>query len=380
MAIDLNTGAYQIFRDAFKKFLDVEIIPYYEQWETEGSVPRSAWKKCGENGFLCPWAKEKYGGSDADFGYSAIMGEELARAGVQMLFILHSDIVVPYLDAFGSEEQKMKWLPGCVSGDIICAVAMTEPNTGSDLAAIRTTAVKDGSDYILNGSKTLISSGATCDLAIVACKTDQNANPPHKGVSLILVEAGTTGFLKGRKLSKMGLRSQDTSELFFEDCRVPQSNLLGQEGNGFKYLMLKLQQERLVNVIMAQCMAERMLKYTIEYCKSRTIFGKPISDHQHNTFKIAEMATEIELGRVFVDELVAAHMEKKNVSKRTAMAKYWIAEMANRVAYDCLQLHGGYGYIEDYPICRDFKDVRIQTIWAGTSEVMKAIIAREVGI
>jgi acyl-CoA dehydrogenase len=380
MSIDLNTGSYQIFRDAFRKFLETEIVPHYDKWEAEGSVPRSAWKKCGENGFLCPWAEEKYGGSEADFGYSAIMGEELARVGTQLLFVLHSDIVVPYIGSFGTTAQKDKWLPGCVSGDIICAVAMTEPNTGSDLAAIRTTAIKDGNDYIINGTKTLISSGATCDLAIVACKTDPNANPPHKGVSLIVVENGTKGFIKGRKLLKMGLRSQDTSELFFADCRDPRANLLGEEGNGFKYLMLKLQQERLVNVIMAQSMAERMLKYTIEYCKSRIIFGKPISDHQHNNFKIAEMATDIELGRVFVDELIDSHIAKKNVSKRTAMAKYWVAEMANRVAYNCLQLHGGYGYIEEYPICRDFKDVRIQTIWAGTSEVMKSIIAHEIGI
>ncbi|HPL63423.1 MAG: acyl-CoA dehydrogenase family protein [Syntrophales bacterium] len=380
MPIDLHSGAYGIFRDAFRKFVSVEILPYYEEWEAAGSVPRSAWKKCGENGFLCPWADEKFGGSGADFGYSAIMGEELAWAGAQMLFVLHSDIVVPYIGEFGSEEQKSKWLPGCTSGDVICAVAMTEPDAGSDLASIRTVAVKDGDHYIINGVKTLISSGATCDLAIVACKTDPNANPPHKGVSLILVEDGRKGFIKGRKLLKMGLRSQDTSELFFEDCRVPQSNLLGVEGSGFKYLMMKLQQERLVNVIMAQCMAERILKYTIEYCKGRNIFGKPISEHQHNMFKIAEMATEIELGRVFVDELITAHVGKRNINKRAAMAKFWIAEMANRVAYHCLQLHGGYGYIEDYPICRDFKDVRIQTIWAGTSEVMKTIIAREVGI
>lgn len=380
MTVNLNTGEYQIFRDAYRKFLESEIIPNYEEWEHQGEVPRSAWRKCGESGFLCPWLPEKYGGSEADFGYSAIMGDELGRAGTPMLFVLHSDIVVPYIDSFGNEAQKAKYLAGCATGNIVAAVAMTEPNTGSDLAAIRTTAVKDGKDYIINGAKTFISSGAMCDVAIVACKTDPNAKPAHKSISLILVDAETAGFKKGRKLNKMGLKSHDTCELFFEDCRVPQTNLLGEEGNGFKYLMMKLQQERLVNVIVAQALAERMLKYTIEYCKGRTIFGIPISSHQHNSFKLAEMATDIELGRVFVDELVAAHIVKANVSKRVAMAKYWIAEMANRVAYNCVQMHGGYGYIEDYPICRDFKDIRVQTIWAGTSEVMKTIIAREIGI
>lgn len=380
MALDLNEGDYKIFREAYRKFLETEIVPNYDKWEKEGLVPREIWEKCGEQGFLCPWIDEKYGGSNADFGYSVIIGEELARAGTHVLFNLHSDVVVPYINTFGNEEQKQRWLPGCSSGDIISAVAMTEPDTGSDLAAIKTTAVRDGNDYIINGSKTFISCGYHCGLVIVACKTDSKAITPYKGISLIVVENGTPGFIKTRKLDKMGLRSQDTAELCFEDCRVPRSNLLGEEGKGFNYLMQKLQQERLVSAISAQSSAEKMLKQVIEYCQARTIFDKPISKYQHNTFKLVEMTTEVELGRVFLDELIESHIQGKNVVKRVSMAKYWIAEMANRVAYHCLQLYGGYGYMEEYPICRDFRDIRVQTIWAGSTEVMKAIIAKEIGL
>ncbi|MCL6635035.1 MAG: acyl-CoA dehydrogenase family protein [Peptococcaceae bacterium] len=375
--MDLHAGEYRIFRDSFRKFLEAEVIPHYGKWEEEGNVPREVWLKAGEYGFLCPWVDEKYGGCGAGFGYSVIVAEELAGAGTHLLFPLHSDIVVPYIDSFGTEEQKQRWLPGCVTGEIISAVAMTEPDAGSDLAAIKTTAVKDGDHYIINGAKTFISLGVNCDLVIVACRTDPAASPPHRGISLIVVEKDTPGFHKGRKLDKMGLRSQDTAELYFEDCRVPRANLLGQEGMGFVYMMQKLQQERLVCAVWAQALAEKMLRQTVEYCRSRNIFGRPVSRFQHNTFKLVEMATEIELGRVFLDALVEDHIAGKNVVKRVSMAKYWIAEMANRVAYQCLQLHGGYGYIEEYPVCRDYRDVRIFTIFAGTSEVMKAIIARE---
>lgn len=380
MALDLYSGDYKVFRDSFRKFIEAELKPHYDQWEEEGLVPREVWRRCGEMGFLCPWVEEEYGGAGADFGYSVIIIEELARYGTNVMFPLHSDIVVPYIHAFGSPEQKKKWLPGCVSGELITAVAMTEPNAGSDLAAISTTARREGDHYVLNGAKTFISSGHNCDLVVVACKTNPQADPPYAGVSLIVVEDGTPGFIKGRRLKKMGLKSQDTTELFFEDCRVPAENLLGEENYGFLYLMQKLQQERLVCAVGAQAGAEKILREAIDYSQSRKVFGKPVSKHQHNTYKIVEMATGVELGRVFVDRLVEDHMDGKNIVKRVSMAKYWITEMANQVAYHCLQLYGGYGYMEEYPISRDFRDMRIQTIYAGSTEVMKLIIAKEMGL
>jgi acyl-CoA dehydrogenase len=329
----------------------------------------------GANGFLCPWVDEKYGGSGAGLEYSVIMAEEMNRRDfIGLMASLHSNIIVPYIDSFGSEEQKQKWLPGCVTGEIITAIAMTEPNAGSDLAAIRTNAIKDGNDYIINGQKTFISNGLNSNLVIVAVKTDPSAG--YKGMSLICVEEGTPGFSKGRKLNKMGMHSNDTAELFFDDCRVPASHLLGEEGKGFHYMMQKLQRERLFSVIHSQAMAEAMLDLTIKYCKERMIFGKPVSSFQHNTFKIAEMATEIEIGRTFVDGLIREHIAGIDITKKVCMAKAWIPEMANRVAYHCLQLHGGYGYMEEYPICRFARDVRVHTIYAGSTEVMKTVIGK----
>lgn len=380
MGLDLNSGDYKVFRDSFRKYIEAELKPHYDKWEEEGLVPREVWRRCGENGFLCPWVEEEYGGAGADFGYSAIIAGELARYGTHVMFPLHSDIVVPYIHSYGTPDQKKKWIPGCVSGEMISAVAMTEPNTGSDLAAIKTTARREGDCYVLNGAKTFISNGYNCDLAVVAVKTNPQADPAYAGISLMVVEDGTPGFIKGRRLKKMGLKSQDTAELFFEDCRVPAENLLGVENMGFIYLMQKLQQERLVCVIGAQAGAEKMLKEAIEYSSGRTVFGRPVSKFQHNTFKIVDMATEIELGRVFVDRLVEEHIEGKNIVKRVSMAKCWITEMANRVAYDCLQLYGGYGYMEEYPISRDYRDIRVQTIFAGSTEVMKLIIAKELGL
>ncbi|MCX5832967.1 MAG: acyl-CoA dehydrogenase family protein [Deltaproteobacteria bacterium] len=368
-----------IFRDSLKKFLDKEISPQFEQWEKDGIVPREAWRKMGENGFLCPWLEGKYGGPGADFLYSVAICEELFYRGITGLVApLHSDIIVPYIHSFGSEEQKMKWLPGCASGSTLTAIAMTEPNTGSDLAAIRTTAIRDGDHYVVNGQKTFISIGILSDLVIVVAKTDTKAG--YKGISLVCVEAGTPGFSRGRHLEKMGWHSQDTAELVFEDCRVPVSNLLGVEGKGFYYLMQKLQQERLVASMMAQSMAEAMLDMTVKYCKERMIFGSPVSSFQHNTFKIVEMATEIELGRTFIDSLIVDHMAGKDITKKVSMAKAWIPELANRVAYHCVQLHGGYGYMEEYPICRFARDARVISIFAGTTEVMKVIIGRMMGL
>lgn len=372
---------HQIFRESFRKFLEKEVVPFIEKWEHDGIVSGDVWKKMGANGFLCPWLEEEYGGSNAGYEYSVVINEELAFVGATALLAsLHSDIVVPYIHSFGSDEQKMKWLPGCASGDIITAVAMTEPGTGSDLAAIRATAVRDGDHFIINGQKTFISNGINCNLVIVAVKTDTKVDPPTKGISLICVEDGTPGFEKGRNLDKMGFHGQDTAELNFVDCRVPAANLLGKEGQGFYFLMKKLQGERLVTSIMAQSMAEAMLKMTVKYTQERTVFGKRICSFQHNTFKLVEMATEIEIGRTFVDALIEEFIAGGDIVMKVSMAKAWIPEMANRVAYHCVQLHGGYGYMEEYPICRFARDVRVIPIFAGTTEVMKVIVGRMMGL
>lgn len=381
MSRQLFTEEHQIFRESFRKFLEKEVVPFLDKWEQEKIVPKDVWMKMGKSGFLCPWLEEEYGGSNAGYEYSVVINEELSFVGATGLLAgLHSDIIVPYIHSFGNEEQKKQWLPGCASGNIITAVAMTEPGTGSDLAAIRTTAVKEANDYIINGQKTFISNGINCDLVIVAVKTDTKADPPFKGISLICVETGTPGFEKGRKLDKMGFHSQDTAELNFVDCRVPATNLLGEEGQGFFYLMKKLQGERLVTSIMAQSMAEAMLQMTIKYSRERTIFGKPISSFQHNTFKIVEMATEIELGRTFLDNLIHDYIAGEDIVMKVSMAKAWIPEMANRVAYQCVQLHGGYGYMEEYPICRFARDARVIPIFAGTTEVMKVIVGKMMGL
>ena len=381
MVQSIYSEEHDIFRAAFRKYVQNEIEPHIEEWEEQRMVPREAWKKLGEQGYLCPWVDEKYGGSGVGFEYSVIISEELSRVRADGFQVgLHSDIIAPYINSYGNEEQKERWLPGCTTGDILLAVAMTEPDTGSDLQAVRTRAVKDGDSYVINGPKTFISNGICCDLAIVVCKTDSEVRPAHKGISLIGVEAGTPGFVKGRKLNKMGFHIADTAELFFEDCRVPRANLIGEEGMGFIYLMEKLQQERLCTVIQIQTAAEVMLEMTIEYCKERQAFGKPISQFQHNTFKIVEMATEVEIGRTFLNDLIADHIGGREIVKKVSMAKWWLAEMANRVAYQCVQLHGGYGYMEEYPICKWYRDIRPASIYAGTSEIMKVIIGKMMGL
>jgi len=380
MARNIYTEEHHIFRNAVRKYVQNELAPYLDEWEERSEIPRSVWKGLGDQGFLCPWLDEEYGGSGVGFEYSVIINEELCRMMMAFLtFGLHSDMIAPYIDSFGSVPQKRRWLPGCASGDKVLAIAMTEPGTGSDLQAIRTRAVKDGDSYVLNGQKTLISNGRSCDLAIIACKTDPKAIPAYKGISLLVVEEGTPGFTKGQKLKKMGIHCWDTAELFFEDCMVPRENLLGEEDHGFQYLMQKLQQERLVCSIQAQVGAEAMLDLTVRYCKEREAFGKPIGELEHNTFKLAEMATEVEIGRTFLNDLIAEHIEGLDILKKVSMAKWWIGEMANRVAYHCVQLHGGYGYIEEYAICRWYRDIRTSTIFAGTSEIMKKIIGKELG-
>ncbi|OPY92055.1 MAG: Acyl-CoA dehydrogenase [Syntrophaceae bacterium PtaU1.Bin231] len=377
------TEEHRIFRDSARRFLEKEVVPNIEKWEEERDIPREIWRKMGEQGFLCPWIPEQYGGAGTDFSYAIVMEEELTRSTCNGLTVgvrVHADIVAPYVLKYASEELKQKILPGCVTGDVILAVGMTEPGCGSDLSQIRTTAVKDGSDYVINGQKTFISNGIHCDWVVLAVRTDPKAEPAHRGVSLVLVPAGAPGFSKGRKLHKMGVHSQDTAELIFEDCRVPQSHLLGQEGRGFKYLMEGLQQERLTACLGAPVIAQRMLEMTLDYTRSRMVFGKPVSSHQYNSFRIAEMATEVELARTFVDSLIEDFLEGKDITLRVSMCKWWVTEMTNRVAYGCLQLHGGYGFMEEYPICRLYRDARMQPITAGTTEIMKRIIAGMLGV
>ncbi|PLR86850.1 acyl-CoA dehydrogenase [Bacillus canaveralius] len=375
------TGDHEIFRRSLRKFLEKEAYPNYQKWEEDRMIPREFWRKMGEQGFLCPDLDEKYGGSGVDWGFSAVINEELERVGSGLVGIgLHSDIVVPYLNTYGTEEQKQRWLPCCARGELITAIAMTEPGTGSDLANIQTTARSDGDDYILNGQKTFITNGIHGDLILVACKTDPKAVPKHKGVSLIVVERDSPGFTRGRKLDKIGLHCQDTAELIFEDCRVPKDNLIGEEGNGFLYLMEKLQQERLIVAIAAQTAAEVMLKLTIDYVKSRQAFGKPISALQNTQFKIAEMATEIEMGRVFLDQLIAEHIGGQDIVTKVSMAKWKLTDSAKKIAAECMQLHGGYGYMEEYEIARRYRDIPVASIYAGTNEIMKTIIAKNLGL
>ncbi|MCL5277708.1 MAG: acyl-CoA dehydrogenase family protein [Deltaproteobacteria bacterium] len=372
---------HDIFRQGFRRFLEREVVPHQAEWKKNGIVSRDIWKKAGKEGYLCPWIEEKYGGSGVNFLYSVVIMEEMTRIMESGFAInLHSDVVVPYIATFGSEEQKQRWLPGCVSGELITAVAMTEPGTGSDLQAIKTTAVKDGDHYLVNGQKTFISNGQLCDLVIVACKTNPKADPPYTGMSLIVVEDKTPGFEKGKKLEKIGMKSQDTSELYFSDCRVPAKNLLGAEGEGFFQLMQKLQQERLVSAIVAQTGAEKALEETIEYTKTRTAFGKPIAKFQNTRFKLVEMATEIEIGRTFIDKLIREHIEGTNVIKETCMAKWWVTEMLKRTVDQALQFFGGYGYMLEYPIAQAYLDARVQTIFAGTTEIMKEIIGKQMGL
>jgi acyl-CoA dehydrogenase len=372
------TQEHRIFRESFRKFLDKEIVPHVEQWEEDGIVPRWAWKKMGDNGFLSTSVPVEYGGQGADFLYSAILIEEMARANFYGLSArLHGDVAVPYLMQLATEEQKKKYLPGCISGDILMAIAMSEPAAGSDLAGMKTTALEDGDSFILNGQKTFISNGINCDLVIVAAKDPRESNS-HAAVDLFLVEAGTPGFEKGKKLKKIGWRSQDTAELFFADCRIPKENRLGPKGTGFKNLMINLQQERLICTIGAQTAAEFMLEETILYCKQREVFGKKLSQLQNTQFVLAEMAAEVTVGRTFVDKMILEHWKKNSVTVEVSMAKLWITEMAWRVADRCLQLFGGYGYCEEYPIARAWRDIRVTRILAGSNEIMKQIIARAV--
>ncbi|WP_139490958.1 acyl-CoA dehydrogenase family protein [Brevibacillus dissolubilis] len=371
------TDEHKMFRDSLRKFLEKEAYPYYDQWEVDRLIPRELWQKLGKNGFLGSWVDEEYGGLGLDFGYSVVLAEELERLGSSTIGIsLHNDIVLPYITHYGTEEQKQRWLPRSITGELISAIAMTEPGAGSDLAGIKTTAIRQGDHYIVNGTKTFITNGILADWIVVVVKTDPQAQPAHRGISLLVVERDTPGFSRGNKLDKVGLHSQDTAELIFEDAKVPVENLLGEEGKGFYYLMNDLQQERLVVGIQAQIAAEEMLEMTVDYVKSRSAFGKPISKLQTIQFALAEMATEVQIGRTFIDDLIVNHMEKKDVVTQVSMAKWWLTDMAKRVASQCMQLHGGYGYMEEYQIARRFRDIQVSSIYAGTNEIMKSVIAK----
>lgn len=377
MERNLFGGEHELFRQSFRRFIDRQVKPHQGRWLEAGIVDREVWRNAGREGFLCPWLEEKYGGPGGDLLHSMIVIEELAavyESGFMMS--LHSDICVPYIHQFGTEDQKQRWLPRCASGELVTAIAMTEPGAGSDLASIAMTAVRDGNHYVLNGSKTFISNGLLNDLCIVAAKTDPNPANALRGISLFVVETGTPGYNKGRKLEKLGMDSQDTAELSFEDCRVPASHMLSEEGSGFTLLMRMLQQERLVLAISAQATAEQVLKDTLAYCKERKAFRVPISKFQNTQFKLAECATQIEVGRAFLDKLVVEHMARKQLVKECSMAKLWHTEMLGEVVDTCLQFFGGYGYMRDMPIARAFMDARVQRIYGGTSEVMKIIIAK----
>jgi len=372
---------HEHFRRSFRTFLEREVVPNQMRWIEAGIVDREVWRKAGAAGFLCPWLETEHGGAGGDFLHSCVVVEELGRVYESGLALsLHSDIIVPYIHAFGSEEQKRRWLPGCASGDVVTALAMTEPGTGSDVAAIATTARRDGDDYVINGAKTFISNGILCDLCIVAVKTEEGAENRHRALSLVVVEADRPGFIKSKKLKKLGQLAQDTAELTFEDCRVPVANRLGEEGAGFFMLMNKLQRERLVVAMIAQAQAEQVLVDTIAYAKERKAFGKPISKFQNAQFKLVECATKIEVGRAFLDRLVVEHLAGKDLVKECSMAKVWQTEMASEVVDECLQLFGGYGYMLEYPVARAYMDARVQRIYAGTNEIMKTIIAKQLDL
>jgi alkylation response protein AidB-like acyl-CoA dehydrogenase len=367
---------HDLFRAAFRAFVEREIAPFHAEWERAGAVPRDLWQAAGRQGFLCMDVPEEYGGAGArDYRFNVVIGEELWRAGATGPgFVLHTDIVVPYITNYGTPEQRQRWLPRCVSGECITAIAMTEPGAGSDLAAIRTTARRDGDAYLLNGQKTFISNGILNDLVIVVAKTDPDAG--HRGISLLVVERDMPGYERGRRLEKIGLHAQDTAELFFHNVRVPCDHLLGEEGQGFRYLMEQLPRERLAIAVGAVAAAEAALEQTIRYCREREAFGRPIGALQSVRFTLAELVTEVQIGRVFVDQCVLALNRGELTAETAAMAKWWTTELQQRVVHACLQLHGGYGYMREYPIARAFLDARVQTIYGGTTEIMKEIIGR----
>ncbi|WP_404367293.1 acyl-CoA dehydrogenase family protein [Marinobacter sp.] len=377
MAANAEAEELVLFRDTVVKVLDHEVRPHYEQWDREGIVPRALWQTLGEAGMLCVDVPEEYGGCGVPFEYSVAVGAEMARMGFGALatnVMVHSDIVAPYLSHIGNEEQRQYWLPKMVSGEVVGAIAMTEPGAGSDLQAMRTSAVTDGDDYVLNGSKTFITNGQHADMVIVAARTDPKAGA--RGISLFLVDTSLPGFSRGRNLDKIGQHCGDTSELFFSDMRIPRSALLGEEGQGFMYLMRELPRERLVIGAIGVAAARGALDITIDYAGERELFGQKLKQLQNTRFRIAEMETDCRINKAFVDQCVAEYSRGELDAATASMAKYSATEMQFRVADGCLQIFGGYGYTTEYPISRAFLDARVQRIYGGTSEVMKEVIAR----
>jgi acyl-CoA dehydrogenase len=372
------TEDHEAFRTTVRQFVAKEIEPNALQWDEEGIVPKSVWPKAGELGMLCPTVPEEFGGLGLDFGYNAIIDEEIGYGtDVTTGFSLQSDIVANYLIAYGSEEQKQQWLPKMVSGEVVTAIAMTEPGTGSDLQSMRTTAKKDGNHYVINGSKTYITNGQNADLILVCVKTDPDAQPSWKGVSIVLVEADREGFKRGRNLDKMGQDAADTSELFFEDVRVPMTNCLGEEGKGFIYLMSELPQERLSIAISCQAGAQRAFDQTVTFVKDRKAFGQPIMEFQNTRFVLADLKTKLQVGWAHIDWALAKHLKKELTPEEASAAKLWHTELQGEVVDKCLQLHGGAGYMNEYPIAKQWRSARVTRIFGGTSEIMKELIGRK---
>ena len=371
---------HEDFRKTARTFFEREVAPHHDQWEKDGIVPRELWLKAGETGLLCFDVPEEYGGAGVtDFRYNVVLSEEQTRSGASGPgFSVHSDIIVPYLTSLGTHEQKQRWLPGCVSGETITAIAMTEPGAGSDLQGVRTTAVDAGDHYVVNGSKTFISNGINADLVVVVARTDPGAG--HQGISLVVVERGMEGFERGRNLDKIGLHAQDTAELSFTDVRVPKENLLGEEGQGFVYLMQNLPQERLIIGAQAVAAIEAVVEMCLDHAKTREAFGRPIGSFQHNRFLVAEMATEARVARAFLDDCVRRHLDGQLTAVDAAMIKWWTTELQNKIVNQGVQLHGGYGYMMEYPIAKAYLDSRVSTIYGGTTEIQKEIIGRSLGV
>jgi alkylation response protein AidB-like acyl-CoA dehydrogenase len=377
----LYSEEHDLFRASFRSFVDREIVPRADEWEAAGKVDTAMFRTAGASGFLGMEVPEAFGGGGVDdFRFNCVINEEIMAAGVMgsgFCITLHNDICLPYFTGATTEEQKERWLPGIVSGELMTAIAMTEPGTGSDLAGVRTTAIKDGDSYLLNGSKTFITNGINSSLVIVAAKTDPSQ--AHRGMSLLVVEEGMDGFERGRNLEKIGLHAQDTAELSFTDVRVPASNLLGQEGEGFFMLVGNLPRERLSLSASAVAHAEAAFAWTLDYCREREAFKQPIGSFQNSKFKLAEMKTELDIARVFIDRQVEAYLAGELTADDAAEAKWWTTELENRVTDTCLQLFGGYGYMEEYPIARAWRDARVQKIYGGTNEIMKEIVGRSLG-
>ncbi|HUN67262.1 MAG TPA: acyl-CoA dehydrogenase family protein [Burkholderiales bacterium] len=375
----LFTAEHETFRDSVRRFLEAEVKPFDERWQEQGYADKSAWKKAGENGFLCMSMPEEYGGSGADKLYSMVQMEELARINnTSVGWGLHSEIVAPYLLNYGTDALKKKYLPKMAAGEMVGAIAMTEPGAGSDLQSVKTSAVKKGDRYVINGSKTFITNGWNCDLVIVVAKTDPSKGA--KGTSLIVVDTSMKGFSKGKRLKKMGLKGQDTAELFFDNVEAPAENLLGQENNGFIYLMQELPWERMQIAIGAAAKCEAALGWTIAYVNERKAFGKPVAGFQNTRFKLAEIATQVQVMRVFVDRCMELLLEKKLDTATASMAKYWATDMEGKVLDECLQLHGGYGFMWEFPISQAYVDARVTRIYGGTNEIMKEVISRSLGL